>query len=495
MISKESATEVTNPVEENHAVAANSHNWYYGTEELLDALPRRWTRSLLYFLVIFSAIVLPWTMLSQVDETGSARGRIEPLGETQRLDTPVGGNIIAVKVKEGETVKAGQLLVELESDVLRTDLQQAQAKLDGLINRLAQLELVKNQLKLAISVQEQQNQSQELEKVSQVNQAQQNLDAKQSTYNLQKLEKLALVDQAKQNMSSTQTAYKLAKIRWNRDLTETKRYRLLWQKGAVPQIKVVELEKMAEESQRLNEETQSDIKQAKLRFQEEENRYQSIIRQAQADIQQAKLRLQEQKSSYKSVVHAGEISVLKNQEQLKDMQTQITSLSSEIAQTKSQIAAIKLQLTQRLMKSPIDGVIFNLPIKKPGVVVQIGQAIAQIAPKGIPFVLKANMPSQESGFLKVGMAAKVKFDAYPFQDYGVVTGKVIRISPDSKILETPQGKIEVFEMEISLKQSANKPIPLTPGQTATAEVIVRQRRVIDFILDPFKKLQKGGLDL
>ena len=243
MISKESTTEVNNPVEENHAVAANSHNWYYGTEELLDALPTRWTRSLLYFLVIFSAIVLPWTMLSQVDETGNARGRIEPLGETQRLDTPVGGNIIAVKVKEGQTVKTGQLLVELESDVLRTDLQQAQAKLDGLINRLAQLELVKNQLKLAITVQEQQNQSQELEKVSQVNQAQQNLDAKQSTYNLQKLEKLALVDQAKQNMSSTQTAYKLAKIRWNRDLTETKRYRLLWEKGAVPQIKVVELEK------------------------------------------------------------------------------------------------------------------------------------------------------------------------------------------------------------------------------------------------------------
>ncbi|GAX44798.1 HlyD family secretion protein [Tolypothrix sp. NIES-4075] len=492
---EQAISNTTNSVGENHANSANSHNWYYGTEELLDALPRRWTRSLLYFMVIFSAIALPWTMLSQVDETGSARGRIEPLGETQRLDTPVGGNIIAVKVKEGETVKAGQLLVELESNVLRTDLQQAQAKLDGLINRLAQLELLKNQLKLAISVQEQQNQSQELEKVSQVNQAQQNLDAKQSTYNLQKLEKLALVDQAKQNMSSTQTAYKLAKSRWDRDLTETKRYRLLWQKGAVPQIKVVELEKIAEESQRVNEQTQSDIKQAKLRFQEEENRYQSIIRQAQADIEQAKLRLQEQKSSYKSVVHAGEISVLKNQEQLKDMQTQITSLSSEIAQTKSQIASIKLQLTQRLMKSPIDGVIFNLPFKKPGVVVQTGQTIAQIAPKKIPFVLKANMPSQESGFLKVGMAAKVKFDAYPFQDYGVVTGKVIRMSPDSKILETPQGKIEVFEMEISLNQSGNKPIPLTPGQTATAEVIVRQRRVIDFILDPFKKLQKGGLDL
>ena len=44
-------------------------------------------------------------------------------------------------------------------------------------------------------------------------------------------------------------------------------------------------------------------------------------------------------------------------------------------------------------------------------------------------------------------------------------------------------------------QSGNKRIALTPGQTATAEVIVRQRRIADFVLDPFKKLQKGGLKL
>ncbi|WP_017652278.1 HlyD family efflux transporter periplasmic adaptor subunit [Fortiea contorta] len=486
---------INDTIEENTTLPANYDDWYYGTEELLDALPRRWTRSLLYLLVIFSAIVLPWAMLSQVDETGSARGRIEPLGETHRLDTQVTGNIIAVKVKEGEAVKAGQLLIELESNVLRTDLQQGKAKLEGLSNRLVQLELLKNQLQLAIGVQEQQNKSQELEKVSQVNQAQQNLDAKQSIYNLQKLEKLALVNQAEQNQISAQTSYKLATSRWRKDLTEIQRYRPLGDEGAVPQIKVVELEKIADESERIFEQSESSVKQAILRFQEEKNRYQGIMHQAVADIQQAKLRLEEQQNSYKSVINAGKLALLKNQEQLKDMQTQITSLKSEIVQTRSQITSVKLQLAQRLMKSPIDGVIFNLPIKKPGVVVQTGQTIAQIAPQGIPFVLKANIPSQQSGFLKTGMSVKVKFDAYPFQDYGVVTGKVIRMSPDSKVMETSQGKVEVFEMEISLNSSDNQRIPLTPGQTATAEVIVRQRRLIDFILDPFKKLQKGGLEL
>jgi HlyD family secretion protein len=491
------STNDTNKANKN--LVNKNQGWYYGTEELLDALPRRWTRSLLYFLVVFTSIVLPWAMLSQVDETGSARGRIEPLGETQRLDAQVGGNVIDVKVKEGQTVKAGQLLVELESDVIRSELQQRKAKLDGLLNRIAQLELIKNQLQLTIGVQEQQNKSQELEKISQVNQAKQNLDAKQSTYNVQKLEKLALVNQAKQNQNSTRTANKLAEIRWKRDFAEIKRYRNLNKQGAIPQIKIVELEKIADESKTIYEQSKSDVKQAKLRFQEEQNRYQGIMRQARADIKQAKLRLQEQENSYKSLVHAGKLAVLKNQEQLKDMQAQITSIKSEIAQTRSQINSIKLQLAQRIIKSPIDGVIFNLPIKKPGVVVQTGETMIQIAPKDTPLILKANMPSQQSGFLKVGMPVKVKFDAYPFQDYGVLAGKVMRVSPDSKVMETSQGNVEVFEMDIALNQdnikSGNKAIPLTPGQTATAEVIVRQRRLIDFILDPFKKLQKGGLDV
>jgi hemolysin D len=487
-----------NVVKENNNVAV-AKDWFYGTEELLDALPRLWTRSLLYLLIGFSAIALPWAMLSQVDETGTARGRIEPLGATQRLDSQVTASITAVRVKEGEQVRAGQLLVELQSDVLQTDLKQAQAKLDGLINRHSQLELIKNQLLLAIRVQEQQNKSQESEKIAQVNQAKQNLDAKQSTYNLQKLEKLALVDQAQQQINSTQNDQKSAQSRLSIDSKQVKRFSKLVKDGAVSANQIDQLRKEEEESKRLNQKTQSDIKQAQLRFQEEQNRYQATMRQAQTDIQLAKLRLQESQSSYQSIIQAGKLAVFKNQEQLKDLQTQIVSVKSEIAQARNQIASLKLQLEQRVMRSPVDGVIFDLPIKKPGVVVQPGQIIAQIAPKQTPFVLKANMPSQQSGFLKLGMPVKIKFDAYPFQDYGVLPGRVIRISPDSKMQETPQGKIETFELEISLNQpdiqSGNKHIPLTPGQTATAEVIVRQRCVIDFILDPFKKLQKGGLEL
>ncbi|WP_071189064.1 HlyD family efflux transporter periplasmic adaptor subunit [Trichormus sp. NMC-1] len=474
-------------------------DWFYGTEELLDALPKAWTRSMLYLLISFTAIALPWTMFAQVDETGNASGRIEPKGATQKLDSAVTGSVIAVNFKEGSTVKAGQVLVEMESDVLRTELQQTQAKLEGLVNRQTQLELLKNQVLLAINIQEQQNQSQQLEKLAQLNQARQNVDAKQSAYNWQKVEKLAQVDQVKQSINSNQIAHRLAKSRLSRDFLEVSRYRLLLQQGVIPQTKVVELEKAAEESQRLQEEAKANIKQTQLRLQEELSRYQSIMNQARSDIEQAKLRLQEQESSYQSVVQAGKLTLLKNQEQFKDLQTQVSTIKSEIAQTKSQITSLQLQLQQRVVRSPIDGIIFELPIKKPGSVVQPGQMIAQIAPKNAALILKAQMASQQSGFVKVGMPVKIKFDAYPFQEYGVVQGRVNWISPNSKIQENSPNRLETYEVEIALEkpyiQVGNKRILLTPGQTATAEVIVRQRRVIDFILDPFKKLQKNGLEL
>ncbi|MBD6616480.1 HlyD family efflux transporter periplasmic adaptor subunit [Komarekiella sp. 'clone 1'] len=493
----QSFTQIDDP--EIKQTTEGNADWYYGTVELLDALPRAWTRGVLYVLIGFAAIVLPWATLSKVDETGSARGRIEPQGATQKLDAQVSGSVKAVRVKEGETVTAGQVLLELESDILQTELQQAQTKFSGLQNQWVQMDVLKNQLQLTLSVQEQQNQSQILEKMSQVNQAKQNLDAKQSSYNLQKLEKQALVSQAQQQINTTHDDHKSAQSLLTIDSRQVERFRQLVKNGAVSATQVDQLKKQEQESKRLYQKAQSDIKQAELRFTEEINRYQATIKQLESDIEQAKLRLQEEQSSYQSVVQAGKLTVLKSQEQLKDLQTKIAALQSEIAQAKSQIMSIKLQMQQRIMRSPIDGVIFELPTKKAGEVVQLGQRIAQIAPKNVGILLRAHMPNQDSGFLKVGMPVKIKFDAYPFQEYGVLPGKVTWISPDSKVSQTSPGNIETFELEIALEQqyvqNGDKRIPLTAGQTATAEVIIRQRRMIDFVLDPFKKLQKGGIEI
>lgn len=477
----------------------NTQDLYYGTEELLDALPKVWTRGVLYVLVGFGALALPWATLSRVDETGSARGRIEPQGATQKLDSQALGNVTAVKVAEGDTVKVGQVLLELDSEILQTELQQAEAKLSALLNQETQFDVLRNQVQLTLSIQKQQNQFQALEKMSQVNQAQQNLGYKQSIYNLQRLERQALLSQVLQQVKTAEDEQQSAYERLSIDARQVQRFEQLLNDGAVSVNQIDQVKKEEQESRRIYTRAKSDVKQAQLRWAEEMSRYEANMNQLQSDIERAKLQLQGEENSYQSLMQTAKLAVLKYQEQLQNLEKQVASLQLEISQTQSKIRSLNLQMQQRVVRSPVDGVIFELPVSKPGEVVQVGQRIADIAPENTDIILKAHMPVEDSGFLQVGMPVKVKFDAYSFQEYGIVQGRVSRISPNSKMTQTPQGNIETYELEITLEQNYiqkdGERIPLTPGQTANAEVIVRQRRVIDFVLDPFKKLHKNGLEL
>jgi hemolysin D len=258
------------------------------------------------------------------------------------------------------------------------------------------------------------------------------------------------------------------------DLSKPASTNSLWQEGAISRSKFEEIEGNSFERKRL-------------------------LEQVQSELQQDTTELEKQRRAYDRVKRTGELAVIDSLRQLKELQSQEAIARSEIAQSQKLIQSLRFQLQQRVIRAPTNGTIFQLSIQNSGAVVQPGQEIASIAPQGAILIFRAQMPSSESGFLREGMPVKLKFDAYPFEDYGVVPGQVRWVSPDSKVVETAQGKAEVFELEIALEnpciQTQNKRIILTPGQTGTAEVIVRQRRLIDFILDPFKKLQKGGLEL
>ena len=483
----------------NHEQLSKGDDWSEATKELLDILPQVWTRGLLYFLAVFVAITLPWAMFSQVDETGKARGRLEPQGKTVKLDAPVAGTVAAIQVKEGEAVKAGQRILALESELVSAELQQQQRKLEGEQNRLIQLEFLRNQLSLILRTQQQQNQAQQIEKQAQLEQARQELDALRAADSLEREEKAAQVEQARQAIQSSQAVYELEKIRLEAALEKIPRYQQAYEEGALSQERLLEVQQEAKEAQQNISKAESDIRQAQSHLREQQGSYEKITHQASSEIEQAQLRWQEQEGSYKSLVHSGQLAVLKCEEQLKNLETDITTLKADIAQSKTQIEALKFELNQRVLAAPLEGTVFQLPIQGKGEVVQPGDMLAEIAPKGTSLSLQAEMATTDSGSLAKGMPVKLKFDAYPFQDYGVVEGELVEISPTTEEIETPEGKVAAYNLEIQLHQTciptATECIALRPGDTATAEVVVRQRRVMDFILDPFKKLQKGGLEL
>jgi HlyD family secretion protein len=481
------------------SIEVNPEEWSAETSDLLDALPRLWTRGLLYTLIGCTAVLLPWSILAKVDETGTARGRLEPRERIVHLGAPVGGKIEEMRVQEGDKVEAGQVLVKLESELVNSELEQSKDKQTGQVQRLTQLELLQNQLKVARQTQQQHNQSQQLEKQSQIDLAQQNLNTLQALYQTQRLEKQAQIEQVEQSIEAKNAEVKVAELELARSQEKAKSYQQAFQDGVIAQDNYLDIEQQAQANQERLTQAKSAVEQTKSQLKEQQNSYENLMGQAQSEIEQAKLRLEEQKRSYQSLLHAGKLEQLKMEEQIQDLEAQITALNSEMSQNDKQIAAEQFQLKQRLLTAPAAGTVFHIPVTGAGAVVQPGEKIVEIAPDNSELILRAQIAPTESGFLEVGMPVKVKFDAYPFQDYGIVEGKVTWIAPDSKVTETAQARQETFELKIELDQSYiedyNQRITLTPGQTATAEIVIRQRRVIDFFLDPFKKLQKSGMKL
>ena len=485
-------------------ITGEEQEWSDYAQEVLDALPRTWTRGLLYFIVVFLSIALPWATFAKIDETGSARGRLELKGSTvkQEASVPAPVAVIAVYAQQGDVVTAGQILLELDHRLVKDELAQAEMRLNGQENQLTQLNLIKNQLVLALAAQQQQNQAQEFEKLAQVEQVYRNLDSLQMSYNLQRLEKMIPVDQARQAIDDSRKAYELIQRQVQQAEIEVERYRRLFEQDVISEVKLKEVEALLQESLRQLAQAESEVAQSQLRLSEQEKRYDTTMHQLEAEATQAKLRLEEQQRSQSTLKQSATLSITRAEQQLKEMESQVVSAQAEMEQSKAKIVALQRQIEKYKIRAPVDGVLFQFPMKQPGSVVQPKDLIAEIAPEGAALVFRGQIPTAQSESIRTGEQekfVKLKFDEFPYQDYEVVPGRLTWISPDSKVIQSGQASATIYEVEVELEKKCidteGQCVPFEAGQPATADIVIRQRRIIDLLLDPFHKLRKGEFKL
>lgn len=477
-------------------------DWSNAAKEIIDGVPLPWTRGLFYLMLVFLGVALPWAIFFQMDEIGTARGRLELTGDTvkREADIPSNATITKVLVKKGDTVAKGQVIMELDSKEVRDQIQQNQVKLEGQQQRLNQLNLSKNQLEIALNTQKQQNQSQLSEKQTQIAQAEQTVRDRQSNRSQQQQEKANQVNQANRTIIDSTTTYNLAKNRLQDAQAEVNRYRKLLRQGAIAEVRTREIESTAKERSQTTAQAQASLQQAKLRLKEQQDVYSKTVEQANADIKQAQLRLKEQQGGLQSLVQSTKLALVKSEQQLKEVQSQISTLENEILQSKQLSESLGDRLQKYTIRADVAGNIFELPTTREGSVMQPKQLIVEIAPSSgghTDLILNGEIPANQSESLRtqgVGKEVKLKFDEFPFETYGIVPGKLVWISPNSKIINTPTGVSNTsYEVKIALNKSCLKYkeecLSFKSGQPATAEIIIRRRRIIDLITDPFTKLR------
>ena len=170
---------------------------------------------------------------------------------------------------------------------------------------------------------------------------------------------------------------------------------------------------------------------------------------------------------------------------------------AEVEKLKMRIAALKTDLEnahQNLLtvRSPYEGAVISLDQRTTGSFVQEGQVLCQLTPKGSK--PRARMTLNEAGLPKLALAQRVRyfFEAFPYQRYGTVTGKVDWISPSA--VTTTEGSHFVAlgsldRYEISAR--AGQALPLRVGMKGDAHIIVGGRTLIEYAFEPIRQLRES----
>ena len=170
---------------------------------------------------------------------------------------------------------------------------------------------------------------------------------------------------------------------------------------------------------------------------------------------------------------------------------------SEIQKLKMRIAGLKTDLenTQQNMltvRSPYDGVIISMDQRTVGSVVQQGQVLCQLSPQDAK--PRARMALSETGLPKLAVAQRVRyfFEAFPYQRYGAVNGRLDWISPSA--ITTTDGSRFIALASLDRTTISPRPgqvLPLRVGMKGEAHIIVGGRNLIEYAFEPVRQLRES----
>jgi len=165
----------------------------------------------------------------------------------------------------------------------------------------------------------------------------------------------------------------------------------------------------------------------------------------------------------------------------------------------AQAALKRLQLTQERSKAeqrrrltqlvaPVDGTVQQVAVHTEGGVVTPAQVLMVIVPRDAQVTAEVVIDNKDIGFVNAGQPAVIKLETFAYTRYGTVAATVSRVSADA-VSDDKRGAI--FPAVLALQQTQldvdGKRIGLSPGMNLSAEIATGQRRVIDYLLSPVRQ--------
>jgi HlyD family secretion protein len=360
-------------------VQASSH------DETALQQSRFWMRAITWGLVGTASFGVSWLALAQTEEIVVAQGKLEPIGSVKEIQMPVGGVAAAILVKDGQQVKAGEVLMRLDTEAT----------------------------------------SQRSRNLGQ------SLDLKQKQLGLKQLELQRYLA-----MNREETVMLTKKLELERQILS--RFASLAKVGASAELQVLQQRNTVQEAE-------GRLQQSKLdRFRQE-----AILSQ------------------------------------------QMQELESDQRELRSQITEAAVTLRYQALRSPVDGVVFDLKPKAAGYAAQSTEAVMKVVPFSA-LEARVQIPSSDIGFVRKGMPVDVSIDSFPATDFGVLQGSVRQLGSDALPPDPSRQEVEyLFPATIKLasqqlKLKGGQRLPLQVGMSLTANIKLRKVTYLQMLLGGFK---------
>jgi len=168
---------------------------------------------------------------------------------------------------------------------------------------------------------------------------------------------------------------------------------------------------------------------------------------------------------------------------------QLQALRAELADLNSKLTESRVNNRYQAIRSPVDGVVFDLKPTGPGFVGQGSEPVMKIVPFNA-LKAKVEVESAKIGFVRVGQSVDLSIDSFPASDFGVVSGRVKRIGSDAlppdQLKQTYRFPVEVQLGSQALRLKSGQLLPLQVGMSLTANIKLRKVTYLQLLLSDFK---------
>jgi HlyD family type I secretion membrane fusion protein len=404
-------------------------------------------------LVLF---IILWLTFSQIDVIAPSLGKTIPSSRMILIQAKETSTIEKINVKNGQSVKKGDLLVEFRNNVENFDNSSMKAKYETLLLKKIFLE--------------------EMLKYIDTNNKEKEIENNEISPTLLKL----VNDKLNSHISSYYTEVKslnakIEKVVFEKKMIETEVKKLL---KLLPftQYKLEQMKKLVEKGL----EPEISLKDLEEKYIEEK----SNISIKEDEIN---------KLSIQYEISKQELIQFKNNTK-KELLEEFNKTTDELSTTLPEVNKSNYLLESKVIYAIEDGFIYNLNNGTSGRVVQSGEVIMELIPTSSPLEVEAKVLNRDIGFVHVGQEVKVKIDSFKFTKYGYIEGVVTNIAKSS-ILDEKLG--EIYPVLIELKKDTmridDKNIKLIPGMTCSVDIKIGKRRLIEYIISPMIRYKDEAL--